>query len=154
MPIIKHQIYIEAPIEKCFDLARNVEVHTQTTTKTNERAIAGITTGLLKLGDRVTWEATHFGIKQRLTAKITEMVIPINFTDVMVKGAFHSFTHSHEFVECNRGTMMKDTFIYKAPFSIIGQLADKLFLEKYMMSFIISRANELKKIAEMENEEV
>ena len=154
MPIIKHQIYIEAPIEKCFDLARNVEVHTQTTTKTNERAIAGITTGLLKLGDRVTWEATHFGIKQRLTAKITEMVIPINFTDVMVKGAFHSFTHSHEFVECNSGTMMKDTFIYKAPFSIIGQLADKLFLEKYMMSFIISRANELKKIAEMENEEV
>ena len=154
MPIIKHQIYIEAPIEKCFDLARNVEVHTQTTTKTNERAIAGITTGLLKLGDRVTWEATHFGIKQRLTAKITEMVIPIKFTDVMVKGAFHSFTHSHEFVECNSGTMMKDTFIYKAPFSIIGQLADKLFLEKYMMSFIISRANELKKIAEMENEEV
>ncbi len=38
MPIIKHEIYIEAPINVCFDLARNVEVHTETTAKTQERS--------------------------------------------------------------------------------------------------------------------
>src|SRR4051794_38523098 len=117
MLVIKHQTYIDAPVNKCFDLARNVAIHTQTTVKTNERAVAGVTTGLLNLGDSVTWEATHFGVRQRLTAKITEMVIPLQFTDVMIKGAFHSFTHTHEFVECNSGTVMKDTFEYKAPFA-------------------------------------
>lgn len=67
----------------------------------------------------------------------------------MVKGAFHSFTHTHEFIESGNGTIMKDTFEYQAPFGLIGNVADKLFLEKYMRIFIVSRANELKKIAEM-----
>ncbi|MCA1064949.1 SRPBCC family protein [Rossellomorea aquimaris] len=148
MPIIKHAIYIDAPANVCFDLARNVEVHTETTKKTNERAVDGVTVGLMEKGDTVTWEATHFGIKQKLTAKIVEMERPYTFTDVMVKGAFHSFTHTHEFIESGTGTMMKDTFSYTSPLGILGKLADVLFLEKYMRNFIVNRAVELKKIAE------
>jgi ligand-binding SRPBCC domain-containing protein len=150
MPIIKLKTFIKAPIDMCFDLARNVEIHTKTTSHTNERAVGGVTTGLLKKGDEVIWEAIHLGIKQRLTAKISEMDEPYTFTDVMVKGAFHSFTHIHSFVEKDNGTIMKDYFEYQSPFGIIGQLADKLFLEKYMRNFLVSRANELKKIAEIE----
>ncbi|MHA7138137.1 SRPBCC family protein [Rossellomorea arthrocnemi] len=152
MPIIKHDILIHAPINVCFDLARNVDVHTETTRKTKERAIDGVTAGLMEKGDTVTWEATHLGIKQTLTAKIIEMEEPYTFTDVMVKGAFHSFTHVHEFIENGTGTIMKDTFSYKSPFGILGVLADKIFLEKYMKNFIISRAKELKRIAEKKNE--
>ncbi|NMH68490.1 SRPBCC family protein [Bacillus sp. RO3] len=148
MPIIKHAIYIDAPANVCFDLARNVEVHTETTKKTNERAVDGVTVGLMEKGDTVTWEATHFGIKQKLTAKIVEMERPYTFKDVMVKGAFHSFTHTHEFIESGTGTMMKDTFSYTSPLGILGKLADVLFLEKYMRNFIVNRAIELKKIAE------
>lgn len=148
MPLIVYKIYIKAPIEKCFDLARDVEVHTKTTSKTNERAVGGTTSGLLELGDTVTWEAVHFGIKQRLTAQIIEMEKPNRFVDIMVKGAFHSFVHTHQFMEQGEGTIMIDQFQYKSPLGLIGVLADKLFLEKYMRKFIISRANELKKIAE------
>lgn len=68
MPIIKHQQFIKAPVQVCFDLVRNVEIHTQTTTKTKERAVGGKTEGLLEAGDSITWEAVHFGTKQRLTA--------------------------------------------------------------------------------------
>ncbi|MCG7343639.1 SRPBCC family protein [Sporosarcina sp. ACRSL] len=148
MPIIEHEIHINAPIHICFDLARDVDVHTETTAKTNERAIAGVTTGLMENGDTVTWEAVHLGVRQRLTAKIMKMDRPHKFTDVMVKGAFHSFTHTHEFVESGTGTIMKDTFSYKSPFGVIGKIADRLFLEKYMTNFIVDRANELKRIAE------
>ena len=148
MPIITHEIYIKAPIEVCFDLARNVDVHTKTTAKTKERAVAGVTTGLMEKGDCVTWEATHFGVKQKLTAKITEMEKPYRFTDEMVKGAFHSFTHMHEFIEKDSGTIMKDRFIYRSPLGFFGKIADKLFLEKYMRQFIVNRAIELKKLAE------
>ncbi|UFJ40934.1 SRPBCC family protein [Brevibacillus humidisoli] len=148
MPIIRHDIYIDAPINVCFDLARNVEVHTETTTRTKERAVDGVTVGLMENGDTVTWEAIHFGVKLILTAKIIEMEKPYKFTDVMVKGAFHSFRHTHEFIESGTGTIMKDTFCYKSPFSIFGIIADKLFLEKYMRHFIENRAKELKRIAE------
>ena len=148
MPIIKHDIFINAPINVCFDLTRNVDVHTETTSKTKERAIDGVIAGMMENGDTVTWEATHFGIKQKLTAKIIEMEKPYKFTDVMVKGAFHSFTHTHEFIESGAGTIMKDTFCYKSPFGILGIIVDKLFLEKYMRNFIENRAKELKRIAE------
>ena len=36
--------------------------------RSNESAISGNTTGLIKLGDWVTWEATHFGVKHQLTS--------------------------------------------------------------------------------------
>jgi ligand-binding SRPBCC domain-containing protein len=148
MPLIEHQQFIKAPVELCFDLARNVDIHTQTTSKTKERAVGGVTEGLFEKGDMVTWEATHFGIKQRLTAKVTLMEPPHKFIDVMVQGAFHSFTHTHQFLEADGGTLMIDQFQYKSPFGIIGVAADKLFLERYMRKFIVSRAAELKKIAE------
>ncbi len=148
MPIIKHKQFIQAPVVVCFDLARNIDIHIKTTAKTNEKAVDGVTQGLLEEGDTVTWEATHFGIKQRLTAKVTHMEKPAVFVDIMVKGAFSSFTHTHQFVEEKNGTLMIDTFEYKSPFGPIGIIADKLFLEKYMTDFIISRAKELKRIAE------
>ncbi|PFG04561.1 SRPBCC family protein [Bacillus sp. es.034] len=148
MPVIRHEIFINAPIHVCFDLARNVDVHTETTRKTKERAIDGVTKGVMEEGDSVTWEAIHLGIKQTLTAKIIEMKKPYQFTDVMVKGAFHSFTHVHEFIESRTGTIMKDTFTYQSPLGVLGVIADNVFLEKYMRNFIVSRAIELKKIAE------
>ncbi|MBM7585302.1 ligand-binding SRPBCC domain-containing protein [Bacillus pakistanensis] len=148
MPTIKYQIYINAPIEHCFDLARNIDIHTQTVQHTKEKAIGGVTSGLIEERETVTWEAVHFGIKQRLTAQIIEMKKPDYFVDVMVKGAFHSFHHTHQFVKKQDGTLMVDIFHYKSPLGPIGVLADKLFLEKYMERFIIFRSKELKKIAE------
>lgn len=148
MPIIKHQEYIKAPIEFCFDLARNIDVHTETTSYTKERAIGGVTTGLIGKGDSVTWEAVHLGVKQRLTAKIIEMERPHRFVDVMVKGAFHSFTHIHTFELKDEGIVMTDHFDYTSPLGVIGKLADRLFLEKYMTDFIVRRAKALKEIAE------
>ena len=148
MPVIEYQQFIKAPVELCFDLARSVDIHTQTTADTKEIAVDGVTEGLLEEGDTVTWEAIHFGIKQRLKAKVTLMEKPNKFIDTMVKGAFHSFVHTHQFIEEAGGTIMMDTFQYKSPFGPIGVLADKLFLERYMRAFIVSRAKALKKIAE------
>lgn len=148
MPVIEHKQFIQAPIEVCFNLARDVNVHTQTTLKTKEKAVGGVTKGLLKEGDSVTWEAVHFGIKQRLTARIIFMEKPHSFVDVMVKVAFKSFIHIHQFSAEEKGTTMIDHFQYKSRFGPIGVLIDKLFLEKYMKKFIAMRAIELKKIAE------
>ena len=148
MPIIKHEISIHAPIQVCFDVARTVEVHAGKTLLTKQIAIGGITFGLMERGDFVTWETTHFGMKQKLTSKIIEMVKPYRFTDAMVHGAFHSFTHTHEFIERGTETIMKDTFLYKSAFGISGKVANRLFLENYMSHFIALHAQKVKKVAE------
>jgi hypothetical protein len=69
MPVIKLETYIQAPIELCFDLFRDIDLHQSTSSKTKERAIAGRTSGLIELGEEVTFEAVHFGIKQKLTTQ-------------------------------------------------------------------------------------
>jgi ligand-binding SRPBCC domain-containing protein len=141
-------MFIYAPREICFDVARDIDIHTKSTSQTAERAIAGVTTGLIELNETVTWEAIHFGIKQKLTVQITEFDFPTRFVDEMVKGAFKRFYHVHEFIEKENGTLMIDTFDYASPFGLFGRIADRLFLEQYMKEFLVKRNRYIKKIAE------
>jgi ligand-binding SRPBCC domain-containing protein len=146
--VIRIETEIHATPVRCFDLARNVEVHVASTAGTRERAVAGVTTGLLGHGDTVTWEAVHLGVKQRFTSRITRFEPPHLFEDEMVRGAFHSFTHLHEFRPFDAGTLMVDTVQYVAPLGILGRLANALFLKRYLRHFLKARADALKAMAE------
>ena len=146
--IIELTTYIEAPIETVFDLARSIDLHTDSMAHTGEQAIAGRTSGLIEMGETVTWRARHFGKWQTLTSKITEYNYPNYFTDEMVKGAFESFTHQHLFYAINNQTVMKDIFIYQSPYGKWGQLADFLFLSRYMTNLLKKRNRIIKKVAE------
>lgn len=149
MPVIHSELIIAAPQQICFDMARSIDKHMESTSRTREKAIAGVTSGLIRLGESVTWEAVHFGIKQRLTATITEMDEPHFFVDEMVKGAFKRFYHKHEFVPlASDTTKMIDTFDYTSPCGILGRWADWLFLENYMARFLYERNLYLKQAAE------
>lgn len=88
VPIICLITQMRAPIERCFDLARSVEIHLRSTEKTREKVVGRSTNGLLGLNDEVTWEATHLRIRQRLTSRITVWNPPYHFRDSMVRGAF------------------------------------------------------------------
>ena len=143
---------IEAPPEVCFDLARDIGLHCQTVRHTKERATAGVTSGLIELGQWVTFEAVHFGFRQRLTAKITEFDRPRCFVDEMIEGAFVSLRHVHGFISLQGGTLMRDTLIWKSPFGVFGTLIDQVFLRRYMRRFLIERNTNLKRIAEAKSQ--
>jgi ligand-binding SRPBCC domain-containing protein len=148
MPVIKIEITINAPIERVFDLARCIDLHAETMLRHKEKAIAGRTKGLIDLNESVTWEATHFGVKQKLTSKITKFERPAHFQDIMQKGAFKRFTHDHYFEEIDGKTLMRDIFDYESPLWIFGKIADTLFLEKYMRQILTGRNMLIKEIAE------
>ena len=148
MPLIELSTEIEAPIERVFNLARSIDAHMASAGQTGERAVAGRTSGLIEPGETVTWEARHFGVKQRLTVKITEMSFPHSFEDEMLKGAFASMHHRHEFEEVNGITVMRDYFRFSAPLGILGRVAEKLFLTAYMERFLEIRNAHLKAAAE------
>ncbi len=141
---------INAPIQIVFDCARSVDIHLLSTSKTNEKAIAGRTSGLCKLGDEVTWRAKHFGIYQTLSSKITKLKEPFYFRDIMVKGAFSFFKHEHYFEEKNGITEMKDVFQYGVPYGVLGRLFNKLVLKKYMTNLLTTRNLVIKEVCENE----
>lgn len=148
MTLIKLTTYINSNIERCFDLSRDVDFHKLSVKETKEEAIDGRKTGLCELGDKITWEAIHFGIKQKLSVEISKFDKPNFFEDRMTKGIFKSMRHEHHFEESKNGILMTDLFFYEVPFGIIGQLVDKLILKKYMTRFLLQRNKILKEIAE------
>jgi ligand-binding SRPBCC domain-containing protein len=153
MPRIQLTTMINAPIERCFDLARDIDFHQRSVAHTDERAIGGTTSGLIALGETVTWEATHFGVRQRLTVKITAYDPPHAFVDEMTRGAFARFTHQHDFLAVADGTAMRDDFDYTAPLGPLGRIADWLFLERYVRRLLLTRNRELKRVAEEQTEQ-
>ncbi len=148
MADIRLETFIDAPIERCFDLSLSIDLHRHSVAQTHERPVAGVTSGMMKLGDTVTWEAVHFGIKQHLTSKITAYERPSRFTDEMVQGAFQEITHVHEFVAQGSGTLMIDQFTFRAPLGILGRLAEMLVLTRYMKGLLLTRNSFLKQVAE------
>ncbi len=148
MPIIELKTEISAAIDVVFDLARSIDLHKISTAHTQEEAIAGVTSGLIELGETVTWRAKHFGIWQTLTSKITGFKKPFYFADEMVAGAFESFSHEHFFEEVSGNTVMRDTFAYRSPLGFLGKLADRWFLEAYMRTLLEKRNETIKEFAE------
>ena len=148
MPLIEIKTHIKADIQICFDLSRDIDFHKTSLAHSKEKAIAGKITGLIELGEWVTWEARHLGFKQKLTSKITQLEAPHYFVDEMVSGAFKSFRHEHKFQETNYGTLMIDRFDFESPFGILGRLANTLFLTRYMTNLLDVRNRLLKRKAE------
>ena len=148
MPTLVSEIFIAVPPEQCFDLARDIGLHCRTCAFTQERAVAGVTDGLIELGQTVTFEARHLGLRQRLTSRIVAFERPRMFTDEMQSGAFQSLRHLHEFVPAEGGTLMRDTLIWTSPLGILGRIADALVVEKHMARFIEQRNANLKAFAE------
>ncbi|QQD13418.1 SRPBCC family protein [Sphingobacterium sp. UDSM-2020] len=148
MPKIEIITIINAPIALCFDLARSIDLHTISTSKTNEKAIGGRTQGLIELHEYVTWQATHFGIRQILTSKITAFERPYYFVDEQISGAFKSLYHEHVFEQDGEKVIMKDIFTFQSPMGIFGKLFNKLILTAYLRKFLMTRNNMIKEFAE------
>ena len=144
------ETHIDAPIERVFDLSLSIDLHQLSAKQTNEKAIAGKTSGLIGLNDTVTWRAKHFGIYQELTVQITRLERPFLFEDKMLKGAFAKMEHVHSFAKEGNGTMMTDVFVFESPLWIFGKMANVLFLKNYMTKFLQTRNEEIKRIAESE----
>ena len=148
MPIIHIQTIIQSTPQLVFDLARSIDLHTISTAHTKERAIAGTTTGLIALGEQVTWRAKHLGFYWELTSHITAYNPPFSFVDEQLKGVFKRFKHEHIFKYVPNGILMEDVFDYTAPLGILGNLADVLFLKTYMKKLLSRRNAIIKTYAE------
>jgi ligand-binding SRPBCC domain-containing protein len=150
MPKIRIETKIKAEKHIVFDLSRSIDLHKISTEQTNEEAIGGVTSGLIGANESVTWRAKHFGIYQQLSSKITAFEKPDYFVDEMEKGIFKSFKHEHIFQEMEGVTLMIDIFDYESPLGILGRIADKLFLERYMKRLLEKRNETIKEFAESE----
>ncbi|MFN8244682.1 MAG: SRPBCC family protein [Ferruginibacter sp.] len=150
MPSIHLTTYIAAPAERVFDLSRSISLHKISTADTNERAVAGVTNGLISLDETVTWEARHFFKQRQFTSRITAMEKPLHFRDEMIKGDFKSFGHDHHFKPIENGTIMIDQLQFETPYGYIGRLLNRYYLHRYLENLLQKRNAVIKEYAETE----
>ncbi len=149
MQTIVVETEIAAPPERCFLLSLSIDLHMESTAGIRERAIAGVTHGLIGLGQTVTWQGRHFGLMLTHETRITQFDRPSHFQDEMVKGAFQTFVHDHYFEQReDGGTRMRDELRFAAPLGPLGRLAEVLILRRYLAGFLRERNEAIRRVAE------
>lgn len=149
MPRFEVVTAVAAAPQRVFDVSLDVGVHTASMAESGERVIGGVTSGRLKLGDTVTWQARHLGLRWRMTALISAHEPPGCFVDEQVTGPFKRWHHTHRFEpDGTGGTVMHDVIDFAAPLGPLGTVAEFLVLNRYMTRLIRARNQYVKAAAE------
>ena len=148
MPLIELDTLIRAPAAVCFDLARSIDLHVAAPSPLRHRAVGGVTTGLIGLGEEVTWEGSFLGVQQTMTSKIVALDAPRSFTDEMQRGPFKRWRHAHRFEPTGAGTLMRDRVEFASPFGPLGRAFDALFLKGFMTRVLLAQNRYIKEAAE------
>ncbi len=146
MKPIRLATWIDAPVERCFLLSLSIDLHVACARRTGERVTSGVTTGLIGLGETVTFQGRHFLLPRKHTSRI-ELLRPYSyFRDVMVSGNFKRFEHDHHFAAMDDGTRMRDEVRFIAPWGSLGQA----LVRRHLKDFLKQRNAEIKRVAESE----
>jgi len=139
MPRIELSTPLSASPERCFELSLSVDAHTASMADSVERVVAGVTSGVMGLGETVTWRARHFGIPFTMTSVISQLEAPYRFVDEQTSGPFRSWWHEHTFEPVGVGTRMTDVVEFESPAGPIGRWVNALVLTNYMTRLLEKR---------------
>ncbi len=127
--------------ERLFDLSLDIDAHVASMTDSGERAVDGVTGGMIGLGESVTWRARHFGVWFTMTSRITALERPHRFVDEQTSGPFRSFRHEHVFEQSGDEVVMTDVLTVASP--LFGRLAERIVLVPYLRRLIAARGRHL-----------
>ena len=148
---LRTETIIMAPVERCFDLARSVDLHVASSRPIQGKAVAGRTTGLAGPEDCTTWSARFFGVRFSLSTQITNFDRPHRFSDVLRAGLFRHFGHNYIFQSLDAArTLMTDDFFFESPLGVFGAIFDRLVLRRRMWTVEDFRVRYIKRVAESE----
>lgn len=151
MFVIKDNIHIMAPIERCFLLSTSLAlVERELGMHPVASADATRTSGLVTGGDRVRWEGWQLGLPQYHVSLISKFEPNRFFQDKMIAGRFRSFQHDHEFTEIGGQVLLKDMIRFSMPLGFAGKLVGKHIMVPHIAGLMRRRFHLLKRIAESE----
>ena len=130
---------IPAAPEVAFDLSLSIDLHLQSMRHSHERAVAGVTSGQIGLGETVTWKARHFALPWTMTTRISALERPVTFVDEQVSGPFAHYRHTHSFIADGNGTRMVDDVGFAAPLGVLGTVVERLVLARKLQSLLEQR---------------
>ena len=149
METIRLMTWVDAPVERCFKLSASIDLHLASAASTGEKAVGGVTTGLIGDGETVRWNARHFGLRLHHASRIDGWRPYTYFREVMVEGVFQCYEHEHFFAVMDDGTRMRDEIRFNLPVGPLGRLV-KTLVRKHLITLLTKRNATIKRVAESE----
>jgi ligand-binding SRPBCC domain-containing protein len=150
MERIRLETWIDAPVERCFLLSLSVDLHVASARSSREKAVAGVTTGLIGEGETVTLQSRHLGLRLKHTSRIEVLRPYSHFRDTLTSGVFKHFEHDYYFAAMNDGTRMRDEIRFSASWGVLGRLATRMFVRQHVRASLVERNAFLKQVSESE----
>ena len=150
MPTIHLTTFIAAPIERVFDLSRNLTIYKAMIHGRKETISSGAASNLVSHGETITFHAKHLGKTRLVTTRVVALQKPSSFVQEQVKGDLLHFKHEHHFKAVDNGTILIDMIDFDGPRDVIGKVLGKLYLKRYLEKFINKRNAVIQQYAESE----
>ncbi|MCU0379668.1 MAG: SRPBCC family protein [Chitinophagaceae bacterium] len=150
MPKIHITSFFKAPVDRVFDLSRNLALRKKSLHVGKEQLLSSSGDSLVHAGETITLRAKHLGKSREITARITELNQPLRFTEEQVKGDLKSYRHEYHFKATDNGTILIDILEFEGPRDLLGSLASTFFLKSYLESMLRKKNELLKQYAETE----
>ena len=131
------------PVEVAFARSLDIDLHVASMARSRERAIGGVTSGSIGLGEEVTWRAWHFGVPIRMTSRITELEAPHWFVDGRCAGRSGPIGTSTHSSVTGDGTLLIDHVVFDAPLGGLGRPAEAV-IGPYLVRLIERRNSYLR----------
>ncbi len=84
----------------------------------------------IKIGTTIDYRLKIHGIPIRWRTEISSWNPPREFTDIQLKGPYHTWKHTHRFSELRNGTLMEDRVLYKLPMGFLGKAVAGSYVKK------------------------
>src|SRR5579875_731384 len=104
-----------------------------------------VTTPQIEAGTEVAYRLKVHGVPMRWRSLIEEFDPGNRFVDLQLQGPYAHWRHQHQFLDCDGGTLVRDTVHYALPFGPLGRIAHRFFVSRDLDRIFAYRQEALKR---------
>ncbi len=108
--------------------------------------ILSVNTQNIGEGTLLDYRLRLHGIPLRWQSKITDWQPEFRFSDLQTRGPYAYWHHTHEFVEADGGTLVRDTVQYRLPFGVPGDVVAHALVLKDLETIFSYRMSVVEKL--------
>jgi ligand-binding SRPBCC domain-containing protein len=101
---------------------------------------------LMKKGTVIDYSIRVMGVRVRWQSLISAYDPFRGFTDEQLKGPYSFWHHTHDFAETDWGTLITDEIQYAMPLGPIGQIGQKLIVQRQLEEIFHHRSRVIERI--------
>ena len=145
MPVFECVMHFPHSVEEMFDFfCRPANLITLSPPELHLQLVDG--PERIELGSRITFKGRRWGVPQTFVSEIRAFEPSATFTDVMIKGPFGKWEHTHGFAAADGGTRVTDRIDYEPPGGLLGLVATPTHVARDLERAFAHRVQKLQEL--------